>query len=308
VRLLAAFLLLITFLGSTSSAVAEVPPEVQMAAEAAFREGTELFAQGRHQEALARFEASERMDPGPGKRFNIAMCHARLHHPATAWVLFRDAAVEFEHGGAPDRAALARARAAELEPTLPRLRIRILQPVANLRVTRNGVELPVDAWNIDVPLDPGPCEVHASAPGFAEWTGRVEIPDQAFAAELVVPPLQPLPAPPAPPAPASTGAQGLARWPGWAALGVAAIGAGLGAYEGTTANARWNEAKPMCHGSGGVTTCTSQGASLARSANGYATVATVTFAVSGIALAGGVAWLVLGPSQKGATMGVQARF
>jgi hypothetical protein len=283
---------------------------VHTAAEAAFREGTELFAQGRYEEALSRFEASERMDPGPGKRFNLAMSHARLHHPATAWVLFRDAAVEFEHEGAPDRAELARARAAEIEPTLPRLRVRIVQAVPGLRVTRNGTELPGDAWSAEVPVDPGPCVVRASAPGFADWQGRVDVPERAVTADIVVPPLEPLPsiAPPVVVAPPVKVAGGLPQWPGWVSLGVAAVAGGLGAYEGMTAGARWSDAKPLCHASGGGTTCSSQGAALVQSANGYATVSTVAFAMAGVALAGGVAWLALAPSTKGAAVGVQARF
>ena len=240
----------------------------------------------------------------------MAMCHARLHHPATAWVLFRDAAVEFAHEGAPNRADLARARAAELEATLPRLRVRIEHPVPGLRVTHNGTELPADAWNVDVPVDPGPCEVRAVAPGFTEWTGHLDVPEGASTSELQVPTLAPSVPVPAAPSPARSAphAEGLPRWPGWASLGVAVAAGGLGAYEGATASSRWNEARPMCHGSGAATTCSSQGAALVRSANGAATVATVAFVVAGVALAGGVAWLVVGPTRTGATVGMQASF
>jgi hypothetical protein len=311
VKRLLGWALVFLSLASGGQALADVPPDVHTAAEAAFREGTELFAQARYDEALARFEASERMEPGPGKRFNMAMSQARLHRPATAWVLFRDAAVEFEHEGAPDRAELARLRAAEIEPTLPRLRIRVAQRLPGLHVTRNGADVPADAWNADVPVDPGPSEVRAGAIGFVDWAGRVEVPERAFTVELVVPPLERLPAvAPPPPAevPPAKSSGGMPRWVGWASVGVAVVAGGLGTYEGMTAGSRWDDAKPMCHGSGSATTCTSQGASLVRSANGYATVSTVAFAVAGVALAGGVAWWMLAPSTKGATVGVQARF
>jgi hypothetical protein len=302
--------LLVLSLASAGPALADVPPDVHTAAEAAFREGTELFAQARYAEALARFEASERMEPGPGKRFNIAMSQARLHRPATAWVLFRDAAIEFEHEGAPDRAELARARAAEIEPTLPRLRVRVAQRLPGLHVTRNGADVPADAWDADVPVDPGPSEVRAGATGFVEWTGRVEVPEKALTVEIAVPPLEPLPvvAPPPTELPPARPSGGVPRWVGWTFIGVAVVAGGVGTYEGMTAGSRWNDAKPMCHGSGNATACTSEGASLVRSANGYATVSTVAFAVAGVALAGGVAWWVLAPSSKGATLGVRAKF
>jgi len=307
--MLIAWALAVAILGSGAAAMADVPPDVHTAAEAAFREGTELFAQGRYEEALSRFEASERMDPGPGKRFNMAMSHARLHRPATAWVLFRDAAVEFEHEGASDRAELARARAAEIEPTLPRLRIQVVQPVPRLRVTRNGAEVPGDAWNAEVPVDPGPCVVRAGAPGFRDWEGQVDIPERASTAQIVVPPLEPVPSI-APPlvVPAVKAARGLPQWPAWASFGVALVATGLGAYEGMTASGKWNDAKPLCHASGGGTTCTSQGATLVQSANGYATVSTVAFAVSAVALAGGVALLVVAPATRGGIVALQARF
>jgi hypothetical protein len=75
-----------------------------------------------------------------------------------------------------------------------------------------------------------------------------------------------------------------------------------------TASGKWNDAKSDCHPGGGGTSCTSQGASLVRSANGYATVSTVAFVVSGVALAGGAAVLVLAPTTRGTTVGLEARF
>jgi hypothetical protein len=310
VRRLLAWAFSAVLLASSAPALADVPPDVHTAAEAAFREGSALFAEGRYEEALARFEASERMDPGPGKRFNMAMSHARLHHPATAWVLFRDAAVEFEHEGASDRAEVARAHAAEIEPTLPRLRVRIPEGVPGLRVTRNGAEVPADAWGAEVPVDPGPCVLRASAPGFVAWESSVDVPDRGLTVEVVVPALEHPAAAPPPvvvPPPVRT-AGGLPRWPAWASFGVALVAGGVGAYEGMTASSKWNEAKPLCHAGGGGTSCTSQGATLVHSANGYATVSTVAFAVAGVALAGGVALLVVAPATRGATVGLQARF
>src|ERR1700743_3377203 len=64
------------------------------AAQALFDEATRLMAQRRLPEACAKFQESQRQDPGIGTLYHFADCEDRLGKTATAWATFLEVASE----------------------------------------------------------------------------------------------------------------------------------------------------------------------------------------------------------------------
>src|SRR6478609_5986805 len=59
------------------------------AAEALFSEARGLLERGNFSEACAKFEESERLDPGMGTEFYLAKCWEQVGKTASAWAMFR---------------------------------------------------------------------------------------------------------------------------------------------------------------------------------------------------------------------------
>lgn len=136
-------------------------------AEAAFEDGRRLLAAGQLPWACAKFEESQRLDPATGTLLNLAACHQSLGRLATAWSEFRAAEAAATRDKRADRVAFAHQHAVALEPRVARLLL-VVPPEARLpglKVLLDGVELTALA-NLDVPLDPGPHQVQAMAPGY----------------------------------------------------------------------------------------------------------------------------------------------
>jgi hypothetical protein len=142
------------------------------AAEALFREGRALSDAGDIAGACAKFRESDRLDPAVGTTFNIADCEERLGHLATAWTLFDEVAQRLP--ASDKRRAVAQARAAALEPRLPKLNIR-LAAGADAHVVRDGVELGSASQGTPLPVNPGEHVVVVSAPGRAERSFKIVI-------------------------------------------------------------------------------------------------------------------------------------
>jgi len=82
-----------------------------------------------------------------------------------------------ERGGDKAAAAVASAGKAALEPQLVYLTVAVGDParVPGLEVHRDGEELPVGAWGVAIPVDPGPHDVSAKAPGRKSWSATETI-------------------------------------------------------------------------------------------------------------------------------------
>jgi hypothetical protein len=137
------------------------------AAEALFREGRALSDAGDIAGSCAKFRESSRLDSAVGTTFNLADCEERLGHLATAWTLFDEVAQRLP--AADKRHTVSQARAAALEPRLPKLSIKLAAQAGDgARVTRDGVELGPASLGTPLPVDPGEHLVVVSAPGRAE--------------------------------------------------------------------------------------------------------------------------------------------
>ena len=95
------------------------------AAESLFDDGKRLYQEKKFAEALPRFEASERLDPGVGTLLYLADCYENLGRTASAWATFREAASVAKVAGKADRERVARERAALLDAKLYRLTVSV---------------------------------------------------------------------------------------------------------------------------------------------------------------------------------------
>ncbi|AUX35411.1 MULTISPECIES: hypothetical protein [Sorangium] len=309
---------------SLSAGLARAEPSADQAAaaEALFREGRELVAQGKLAEACPKFAASQRLDPGYGTQWNLADCLERLGRTASAWAAFREAADMASRAGQADREAKATRRAADLEARLERLAVAVSAPADGLVVRRNGAVLDAGAWGAPLPVDPGKHRIEATAPGKKPFSVEAQTAGPGKLVTVAIPPLEDDPAalgasaaaPPQPGGPPAAGRSGAAgagaggddggastrRTLAFVAGGVGVAGVVTGSIFGLIAGARWNRAQDEhCRTE---TLCDDRGVSLVDDAKRAATLSNIGFVVGGVGLAAGVALFVtsLGDAQPAA--------
>ncbi|MGA3119151.1 MAG: hypothetical protein ABSF69_00135 [Polyangiaceae bacterium] len=280
----------------------------QAAAEALFRQGRDLMAAGETASACPKFAESERLDPAPGTILNLATCYDRSGLIASAWVTFKEAAVQARKANQPERSRMALDRVAELEPTLPLLTIVVPQKAdrLDLQIRRDGEVVGRAEWGTPIPVDPGTHVVEASALGQRTWKTTAPIQGAGARASIEVPPLEPAQEPAPTPSPIATvgaawleaarsGATRAAptalhpgsgqRTAGWVVGGVGvALLLGGGAL-GAVALARERDSRWQCVD--GV--CDSAGYSAVSDARHAATGSDVAFVAGGLLVAAGIA-------------------
>jgi hypothetical protein len=177
-----------------------------VAAEALFQQGKVLWGQGRWQDACARFEASMAHEASVSVLLKIARCREREGKLAQAWYQYHRALTLNldQHRDRPGRRqeleTFAREALAEIEPRLPRLTVELATTPAGARVTRDDVELPQASLGEALPVDPGPHELLASAPGFSAARELVTLGEREARTVRLI--LEPTPASTQPDAPA----------------------------------------------------------------------------------------------------------
>jgi len=158
---------------STAFAAGEVD---EAAARVLFAEGRKLAASGDYAAACPKFEESFRLDPGIGTNFNLADCWQHIGRSASAWARFLGVAAAAKAAGQGERAEVARARAAALEPKLSRLIVQVDAPADGLSVERDdGIPVGRASWGVPVPVDPGPHVVRATAPRKKPFSATVTV-------------------------------------------------------------------------------------------------------------------------------------
>ncbi len=285
-------------------------------AETLFMEGRALMSKGRYEEACPKLEASQAIDPALGTTLNLGECYEKIGRTASAWLRYREAAAIALEKGSREREAIARDRAAALEPRLCRIVVRVAEQ-PEISVTRDGTAVPRAAYGSPVPVDPGAHTIEARAAGGSPFTTQVDVkppPTGACAATIVdVPvvargdgatvapsvskrPLQPIDLGPEnpPPAPREGG-----RWQTMhtlAVIGAAAgiVGVGIGSAFGLSASATKSDADAQCVPAG----CTASGKSLLADAGHSADASTIAFTIGGVLLVTGVVLWIASPSLR----------
>jgi hypothetical protein len=236
-RVVASFALLIALASRTSLAG---EPD-RLAAEALFAEGRTLLAQGKMALACEKFAASQKLDPSVGTMFNLAECSLRRGEPASAWLLYRDAAALAARNGDRDRERAALARADAL--VVPKLAIRSIAQTHGLTVRRDGATVDPTLLGVATPVNPGAHVIEASAPGHRPWRARVEVPASGSPVVVDIPALIPdEPAPLPHPAEATSSPRPLALILG----GVSVVSLAAGVFFGLHAASTWRDVTDVC--------------------------------------------------------------
>ena len=313
-------LVLAALLAASASSRAEAQPAAAPAidparrADALFQEGKILLEQGRFDEACDRLAQSETLDPTVSTLGLLAGCHEQQGRIATAYKEYIATAKRAE-AASDSRAEFARQRAAVLEPTLPRLLVRLSSPNPDIAIYRDLERVPADEIGVEVPVDPGAYEIIARAPRGREFRMTVtasegskvlvDVPDLKTAIESSAPAATPRPASsPAPklmatpslaprkqePAAAPAPSGHLKAAAVTSAIGL--TGLALGAVFGISAVSKSNESTII------QATCKSpaeceKGKALRDSAYGASTAATISFGVGAAGLGAGLIILLV---------------
>jgi hypothetical protein len=147
-------------------------------AEALFRQGRDLMAANKYQEACAAFAESQRLDPAITTLVNLAGCREKAAQYATAWGLFLEA--ERQTRAAADANTkkihdVAADRAKKLEARVSKLTINVAHSVAGLEIMRGNEPVTSAMWNHVLPIDGGTYTISARAPGKAAWSTQITV-------------------------------------------------------------------------------------------------------------------------------------
>ncbi|WP_437956583.1 PEGA domain-containing protein [Sorangium sp. So ce119] len=220
-----------------ATARAQQPARDPVAAEALFKAARALVDKGDYAAGCPKFEASLELNPSASTMINIARCHEHEGKLATAWhdyhralVLNRETAGEQRRRGLEE---LAQKGLAALEPRVPKLRVVVEGAPPRVEVQRDGTPLPAAALGDALPIDPGPHEIRASAPGHQAETRSVTLKEgETVTVELTLRPAAAAPSASAPVTAADTNEASGGRVPTWAwisgAAGIALVGASVG--------------------------------------------------------------------------------
>jgi len=169
-RALAAVSLAVALTGSTTAFAGDTST-----AEHLFEEGQKAMAKKDYAAACEAYAGSNEADPSPGTQINLALCSEKQGKLATAWGWYRTAAGLADQRGQKERADLARAEAAKLEPKLSKLVIRVKAPAEGLAIVRDGTAVPAAIVGKEVPVDPGEHAIEVTAKGKKAWKTKVAI-------------------------------------------------------------------------------------------------------------------------------------
>lgn len=163
-------------------------------AENLFQQGLEAMKRNQFKEACEAFQGSNEADASPGTEINLALCNEKQGKVASAWGWYRTAAGLAELKNQKERAELARAEAAKLEPKLHKLVISVKYPAEGLVVTRNSASVPSAALGTEDPVDPGDYVIEVRAKNKKPWKQNVHIGPGPGVDRVEVPALEDAPA------------------------------------------------------------------------------------------------------------------
>jgi serine/threonine-protein kinase len=310
-------LALILGLGASRPLLAQ-SNDTKLAAEALFDEGKQKLAQNDIAGACQAFEKSQSLDPGLGGLIYLADCSEKLGRLASAWSMYREAISLAKAAGQTELEALATRRSQALGPRLPKVKLQVAEgDTAGLVVKRDQTTVSRVLWGTELPIDPGTHQYEATAPGRKTWTLSVSVKEGEAPRVIEIPPLpidpgasatpatssvpaasSPPPAqsaapPVSPPAPAPAW-----RTPTLIGMGVLTVaGVGFGAFFGMRARSQNNEASDLCRPEA-PSQCKATGVAKGDDARRSAAASTISFAVGGAGLVGGLAVLLLTSSDK----------
>jgi hypothetical protein len=293
---------------------ADAQPSDTIWAQSLFDQARKLMEAGNYGDACPKLAESQRLDPGGGTLLNLAICYEKWGKSASAWVTYQDVIAYARKDGRKSREEYARKQRAELEPTLSHLTLVVSRAahVPGLAVKLDGQPLPRAAWGSSMPIDPGPHQVEASAPGHRSWSRQVDVGARGDNKVVEVPAWGSEAAPGSSPTPSNTATQPSARTSpaprtrevvesdgGNATLGYVVGGSGIallgvGSYFGIKAFSTWNDRNDHCPND----RCDAQAVDLADDANRQGNLANVTAGLGLLGVGLGAYLVVSAPSSS----------
>jgi hypothetical protein len=229
-------------------------------AEVRYREGRDAAQAKNWDLACAKFKESHALEPAPGTLLNLADCEENRGHLLAALGYFQSVGPLFRAGDA--RIEYAKQRSAAVERRIPTLKLRI-DPAAPAGTTVERDGSPVDAamFGVSVRVDTGEHVLIVHAPGRVDARTMLRLSEFEAREVMLAPGAEGHDsAPPStagvtepgkataaahetPPAP-----HGPSRAPAYAALGVGAVGIGVGVVSGIVALGAASTVRTTCPG------------------------------------------------------------
>lgn len=286
------------------------------AADALFRSARKLFVEKKYDQACPKFQQSLALSKRLGTLLNLATCHEREGKTASAWTEFNQAIAlaRQEHSARRERYAEHHAHALAAE--LSRITLNVPKDLTDASLTLDGNKIGSGAWGTPLPVDPGTHQVEVEAPGRKPWSKQVTISAHGGTIQLQIPELETQTAAPAAPAPTPAKtprsapahdqnppaeASNIGHTFGWVALGIGAVGVGVGSYFGLRTFSSKSDANKHCGSAIGQSNsqlCDQQGVDLRNQAKTDATLSTISFAVGAAGVAAGVVLLLTGGAKS----------
>jgi hypothetical protein len=160
-----AILVLVVLAGSAG---AQPSPE----ATKLFEEGRDLAKQHDWAGACDRFQKSLALDPAPGTKLNLGDCLEKQGKVRAGWMMFEDAARDFDRNGDP-RAKFAHERATAASAKLGTVLIRLPESSLPGLTVRVGDRDTTPQPEIEERVDPGKLFVSVAAPDKQVFVGEV---------------------------------------------------------------------------------------------------------------------------------------
>lgn len=167
----------------------------EAAAETFFQEGLAAMKRNDYPVACEAFAQSNKADPSPGTQINLAVCFEKQKKWASAWTWYRSAVGLAQQRGQAEREKLAEDAAARLKPQIHYIVVSVKEPLTDLVVKRDGVEVTIALAGKEVPLpiDPGEHTIEVSARGKKPWSKVIQVADSASTDRIEVPKLEDAP-------------------------------------------------------------------------------------------------------------------
>lgn len=192
-----ALLTALSLLSLTLPASADSPADLRRA-RAQFQRGIELEQASNWSEAIQQFREVGSVRMTPQVRFHIAYCEENLGRLVTALGGYELALAEAEQVGADFKGEVETA-ITRLRERIPKLLIERGTGADAAAVHLDGVALGGNSVGVEIPLDPGPHNVSANAPGFKPFTATVELKEREVTRLAIELEPQPIPPPDAGP-------------------------------------------------------------------------------------------------------------
>jgi hypothetical protein len=187
-----ALLAVLSLLALASPASADSAADLRRA-RAQFQRGIELEQASNWSEAIQQFREVGSVRMTPQVRFHIAYCEENLGRLVTALGGYELALAEAEQVGSDFKGEVETA-ITRLRERIPKLFIERGTGADAAAVQLDGVALGGNSVGVEIPLDPGPHNVSANAPGFKPFTATVDLKEREVTRLTIA--LEPQPVPP----------------------------------------------------------------------------------------------------------------